>query len=174
MTKPAFFLAAALCLIASAAAAVDENACHGPNSEDAIAACTAILNRDSRNVNAILNRASSYILVRGEYDRAISEIERALREPLSDYGRFKAHQELGLAYVGTGQFQLAAAEFDQSIQIRQSHHSLFGRGLAKFKVGNVSDGRADMNAALAAKPDVAKEWQDDWSGIQNTFAKIPE
>ena len=85
-----------------------------------------------------------------------------------------AYQKLGLAFIGKGEFQSAIVEFDRAYRSYDSPYSLFGRGLAEFRAGNVSEGRSDMNAAIAARPDVAQEWKADWSRLNNPHAAIPE
>jgi tetratricopeptide (TPR) repeat protein len=171
----AFLSALLLGAAGTATAEVEDlNPCFGPDSETKIAGCTSILDRDPANVDARLNRASAYIFVRGDYDLAISETRTALRGSLTDYGQGVAYEKLGLAYVGKGEFQSAIVEFDRAYRSYAAPYPLFGRGLAKLRAGNVSEGRADMNAAIAAKPDVAQEWKADWSRLHNPHATIPE
>ena len=65
---------------------------------------------------------------------------------------------LGLAFLRQGQFDQAIADFDQALKLRPTLVSaLYGRGLAKVKKGERASGDADINAAKAVKPDIAKE-----------------
>jgi tetratricopeptide (TPR) repeat protein len=179
MRRPIFGIATVLSVLLfgsalTATAAEDKDTCFGPDAEARIAGCTSILDRDPSDVSARLNRAGAYLIVRSDYDLVISETRIALRGSLSDYGRGVAYQRLGLAFIGKGEFQSAIGEFDRAYRSSASPYSLFGRGLAKFRAGNISEGRADMNAAIAAKPDVAQEWKADWSGQHNPHFTIPE
>ena len=178
MRRPIFGIATVLSglLLGSSptATAEDKNPCFGPDVEAKIAGCTSILDRDPADVSARLNRAAAYFIVRGDYDLVISETRIALRGSLTEYGRGMAYQKLGLVFLGKGEFQFAIGEFDRAYRSYASPYSLFGRGIAKFRAGSVLEGRADMNAATAAKPDVVQEWKADWSRLNNPHATIPE
>ena len=166
MTAAAFlFMFGAAQVSPAPASAQEQNACFGKNSEARLAACTKMLEKDPKDVSAMLNRASAYIFVRGDYDRAIHDAQQALRNPLSPFGLLVAHQKLGMAYLGKKQYAPAIVALTNSLQAdpkTNSPYSQLGRGIAKLKAGDVAGGNADIAAAKARKPEIVKEWHDDW------------
>lgn len=55
----------------------------------------------------------------------------------------------------------AVAAYDEALQLRTRHsESLYGRGLAKLKLGMTSEGEADIAAARAIRADVETEFAD--------------
>jgi tetratricopeptide (TPR) repeat protein len=55
-----------------------------------------------------------------------------------------------------GAFREAIADYGAAIaQNPKDAGSLYGRGMAKLKAGNIADGNADIAAAKAVEPDIA-------------------
>jgi len=58
-----------------------------------------------------------------------------------------------------GQTKNAIADYDAALRINPKHaSSLYGRGLAKRRSGNVSGGDGDIAAAKLIQPDIADEF----------------
>ena len=61
----------------------------------------------------------------------------------------------GLAYLKLGQWERAIADFDSALQLDPKlASSLYGRGFAKRKTGDLAGGNADIAAATAVEKDV--------------------
>jgi hypothetical protein len=55
-----------------------------------------------------------------------------------------------------GQWQAAIADYSSSLRLQPNlASSLYGRGLAKRKMGDNTGGRADVAAAIAIQADIA-------------------
>ena len=68
----------------------------------------------------------------------------------------------GLVLLKLGRFDEAIAEYDAGLKIfANSALSLYGRGVAKRKKGDVAGGDADIAAAKAMRGDVA-DWHAKW------------
>lgn len=69
----------------------------------------------------------------------------------------------GVLNIKLGKMDLAIADFDEAIrQIPKNASALYGRGLAKQKKGDRPGGAADLAAATAIKPDIAKDYDEDY------------
>ena len=65
----------------------------------------------------------------------------------------------GLVELRQQAYDKAIATYDESLSLEDKHAaSLFGRGLAKLHKGKVTEGRADIAAALAIDPAVEQEF----------------
>ena len=65
----------------------------------------------------------------------------------------------GFIYLKLGDPSLALHEYDQALDADpQRVIALYGRGLAKIRLGNVADGERDRAAAIAINPAVAGEF----------------
>ena len=63
----------------------------------------------------------------------------------------------GLVYLKLGQFDPAIADYTAVLkEVPDFADLLYGRGLAKRKKGDAAGGQADIAAAKALRPDVAK------------------
>ena len=68
----------------------------------------------------------------------------------------------GLVLLKLGRFDEAIADYDAGLKLyAKGANSLYGRGVAKRKKGDVAGGDADIAAAKAIKPDVA-DWHAKW------------
>ena len=65
-----------------------------------------------------------------------------------------ALQNRGHAYLRTGQFDLALADFEARLALGNSAYALYGRGVAKLKKGD-SSGSVDIAMAKGQQSDVA-------------------
>jgi tetratricopeptide (TPR) repeat protein len=69
----------------------------------------------------------------------------------------------GVLNIKLDKMDLAIADFDEAIrQNPKSANAFYGRGLAKQKKGDRLGGAADSAAATAIKPDIAKNYAEDY------------
>lgn len=69
----------------------------------------------------------------------------------------------GVLDIKLGKMDLAIADFDEAIrQNPKNANALYGRGLAKQKKGDQPGGVADSAAATAIKPDIARNYDEDF------------
>jgi tetratricopeptide (TPR) repeat protein len=113
--------AAALSVFAIAAvtpaAADDRDTCLRGDGENAIAACTRLIERNRRDTTAYYNRGDLY-LTKHDYDGAIADFNRAIR---LDRSYAKAYSERGDAYRGKGNYDRAIADYDQAIRLNPNY-----------------------------------------------------
>jgi len=65
----------------------------------------------------------------------------------------------GLIYLKLGDYDQAIASYDETLKLDPKYaDSLYGRGIAKLRKGDTSDGNADIAPAKAIKPDVAEDF----------------
>ncbi|MEZ0220814.1 MAG: hypothetical protein ACAH22_11015, partial [Tardiphaga sp.] len=65
----------------------------------------------------------------------------------------------GLVNLKNGQSKNAIADFDAALKINpQLTSSLYGRGLAKHRLGQTAEGDLDITNAKAMDPDIVKEF----------------
>ena len=110
-----------------------------------IDSCTQILQSNPADLNALANRGIG-LRVGGEYDRAIADLDAALRIDPDIAGLYL---ERGLAYDAKGEHQLAIRDFDEAIardpDLVQAH---FGRAMAHQAVGQRELSTVDMDNAM--------------------------
>jgi tetratricopeptide (TPR) repeat protein len=69
----------------------------------------------------------------------------------------------GVLNIKLGKMDSAIADFDEAIrQNPKNANAFYGRGLAKQKKGDQPGGAADSAAATAIKPDIAKNYYEDY------------
>lgn len=91
----------------------------------------------------------------------INQLQEALRDCIESL-RLRPNfapttDTLGFVYLKLGQFDLAIATYNAALKLApKSAYSLYGRGVAKLRIGDTVSGNADIAASKAIK-DVAKE-----------------
>lgn len=110
-----------------------------------IAACTQILQSNPSDINALANRGIGF-RVDGEYDRAVADLDAAVRLDPKIAGLYL---ERGLALDAKGEHTLAIADFGEAIGrnpgLVQAH---FGRAIAYEDAGQHELSTADLNNAM--------------------------
>jgi tetratricopeptide (TPR) repeat protein len=95
-----------------------------------------------------------------ELDAALSDCQHALElQPGADYllgGR-------AFVYLARKNYALAIADYDADLHLLQpglpaDPYALYGRGLAKLRLGNREGGQSDMAAARAIEPKIGAEY----------------
>lgn len=129
---------------------------------DAEAALRAILQRDSRNFDA-MHLAGVAAVELGRLEEGITRIRRAIAmNPRSS----AAHNNLGTALMRLEEFQEALGSFDRAIMANrenpQAHH---GRGSALDKLGRLDEAIAAYGRAIALAPNYAEAYCDRGSAL---------
>jgi lipoprotein NlpI len=93
-----------------------------------------------------------------DLSRALSDCNTALALRPDDRGILNSR---GLVHFKLRTFKQSIADYDSAMkQDDKDPASLYARGLAKLKSGDVASGNADMTAAKAITPDVAAVYAD--------------
>ena len=68
------------------------------------------------------------------------------------------HDSRGLVYLRQGRYQKAIADYDAALDLSPKvAWSLYGRGIARQRLGLTAAGQADIAAATALAPKIAEE-----------------
>lgn len=95
-----------------------------------------------------LRRAEAAIPIQ-QYDVAVSDFEALLESQTDDY---RLLMGLGMAYVGRQDGAKALPVFDRLIEMRVTAAAHYGRGLARFLLGDKTGALADLDQALSIEP----------------------
>jgi tetratricopeptide (TPR) repeat protein len=72
---------------------------------------------------------------------------------------FAAYDTRGFLHLKRGEFVLAVADYDMALSLRKKlASSIFGRGVAKLRLGKEAEGRADLAAATKLKPSIGDDY----------------
>jgi len=131
--------------ISTCASADDEQECRGREPEARIAACTRLLSANPASFYAIGNRGIAYRRV-GDYDRALADIETALRMKPHLAGLYS---ERGMIFARTGQNTAALRDFDEALR-RDANliQAYFERAMVYEVTGQHERAKADIESAL--------------------------
>ncbi|HTS40961.1 MAG TPA: tetratricopeptide repeat protein [Xanthobacteraceae bacterium] len=115
--------------------------------------CTATILSDrysGRELAAIYYHRGIAYAKKGQYDRAISDFDHAIRlDPDSTY----AFNNRGAAYARMGRFDVAIADFDEAIRINPSYATTYNnRGIAYAKKGQYERAIEDFDQAIRLDP----------------------
>jgi tetratricopeptide (TPR) repeat protein len=90
----------------------------------------------------------------GELERALSDCNEALR--LQPNAAATTFESRGFTYLKMGQWDSAITDYNSALRLDpRLAKSLYGRGLAELKKGNVTAGKADLAAARAIEARIA-------------------
>src|SRR5260221_457707 len=105
------------------------------------------------NQAVLLNNRGYVYAALGEYDRAIADLDDAIRlEP--DYA--KAFHKRGRAYAGKGAYDRAIADYGAAIRLKPDYAEAYcNRGYAYANKGQYRRAIADFDAAIRLKPGYA-------------------
>lgn len=94
----------------------------------------------------------------GPLDAALNDCDEMLRlKEASGADRRSAHEARGMVYFKAGRLDAAIADYDAALRSLDLPTTLYSRGLARQRNGDIAGGAADMAAAVAQSPNVA-EW----------------
>jgi tetratricopeptide (TPR) repeat protein len=141
--------------IRPAAAAADAETCDKDKGDEAIAACTRVIENPSttpsNRVIAYYNRGYEYD-EKEDYDRAIADYDEAIK---IDRKFFKAYFNRAIAYNAKGDTGRAIADFSEVIRLDPSNARAYhNRGILKKGAGDSAGGSADIARAKELNPDV--------------------
>lgn len=115
--------------------------------EGALEDYTAAIVEAPRFGLAYNNRCLSSALLKREKTSTLRDCDRALQ---AFPERGDVRETRALAHLLYGDFDAAIADYDAALKIEAARPlALYGRGLAKIKKGQVTEGRADQTAARA-------------------------
>jgi len=93
-----------------------------------------------------------------ELDLALADCNESLRLLSGDSNTLDSR---GFVHLRRGEFEAAIKDYDAAIKSAEpgsESASLYGRGLARLRMGQTANGRADINAATAQDSKVAAEF----------------
>src|SRR5215467_1073897 len=124
MQRVIFCAAAALTAfgVAAAPAAADDLAiCVAPGNQDAIAACSRLIQGNPRNATAFISRGFAYER-KGDVARAIADYDQAIRLNPTDARVYAlTYTRRGMLYYNKGDHERAIADYDQAIRINPTN-----------------------------------------------------
>lgn len=89
----------------------------------------------------------------GHVDDAVREYELALQYASDENGAARAHNNLGFLWLNQGNLKPAIEQFSAALQIYpDKQNSLFGRGMAEYRLGNLDAAVADFSRAAKIAP----------------------
>jgi len=116
----------------------------------------AVIERDPQSVAAYNGRCYTLALI-GDAGHALDDCNRALvLAPNTPY----ILDSRAYAFLRAGDFPRAAADYDLIVQIEPKNApALYGRGIARLRLGRRQDGEQDLAAARAADAAIDAEMQ---------------
>ena len=122
------------------------------------------------NRDAVLNsRCWTRLRLGIELDKALDDCNEAVN---ADRKNANYLDSRAWVYLRLGQYKDALSDFDRSIEYRPGGAwSLYGRGLTKAKLGDATQGEADLVAARKAQPDI--DVQVKRAGVSTASAVKP-
>jgi tetratricopeptide (TPR) repeat protein len=92
-----------------------------------------------------------------QLDRALPDCDTAVRLGPTD---FFAREVRGLVHLKAGRFDAALGDYEVALGSQPTRAaSLYGRGIARRRLGNTAGGDADIAAAVARWPGVAADFE---------------
>ena len=114
----------------------------------------AVLKITPNDPGALTNSCWVRALANVQLDIALTYCDGAVAN--SRAREFAAYDTRGFLHLRRGEFALAVADYDRALrQYGKLPTSLFGRGLAKLRLGNEAEGRADLAKATKMDASVA-------------------
>jgi tetratricopeptide (TPR) repeat protein len=131
----------------------DSGTCDHGDGDDAIAACSRLIERHSNDAPGYLDRGFQYDR-KGEYDRAIADFDRAISlNPKDATYNAVAYNNRGLAWDHKGEFDRAVSDYDRAIALDPKDAVAYNNwGLAWSRKGDYERAIADYDTALRLAP----------------------
>jgi Flp pilus assembly protein TadD len=133
----------------SLAAQLDRAVCQKEASDEANAACTRLIHRNPKNVNAFNLRGLLYS-AKGQYDLALADLNEVIRLAPKDA---TAWNNRGFVYNNMGNYDGALADLDEAIRLNPNHALAHkNRGIAYEKKGDLENALAEYNLSVTLYP----------------------
>ncbi|MFD0987559.1 tetratricopeptide repeat protein [Methyloligella solikamskensis] len=106
------------------------------------------------DVTLLRAREGAAALMRGQYDKAIVSLNRALDEPeISDFVKASIYSDRGIAKWRLGDAKAAIEDFNESITLSPENASVYNnRGNALLQLGHAEEAVKDFDRAIALSP----------------------
>jgi tetratricopeptide (TPR) repeat protein len=128
-----------------------------------ISACTRLLNdpvfaKIKNNVSLLHGDRASAYFNKGDYDRALLDLDEALRD---DPRNFLALNTRGNVYWRRGAYQRAILDFNEVIRLKPNFAMAYAnRGSARADLGQLEDALADLTESIRLAPRVAETFNN--------------
>jgi TonB family protein len=143
---------------ATSAAAREVGQCGEATGDAAIAACSAVINDNTKNAVTFHLRGNAY-RAKGELDHAISDYNEALR---LDPKFASAFNNRGHSYLAKSDYDRAIADFNNAVHL-DPHNPTFRWSRAiyytYFRQANLDAAIADLNQVIALNPKLAAAYR---------------
>jgi tetratricopeptide (TPR) repeat protein/predicted aspartyl protease len=110
--------------------------------------------RESTAPVALNMRCWARAMLGQDLDKALADCDAAIRQDRN----FAYLDSRGLVHLRMGQLKAAIEDYDAALRAApKMAWSLYGRGLAKKRLGQTAEGEADIQAAVVLNPDLPKQ-----------------
>jgi tetratricopeptide (TPR) repeat protein len=117
----------------------------------------AVLAAAPHDQGALTNACWVRALANVELDRALTYCDASVKDAAAHHRAGAAYDTRGFLHYRRGEFALAVADYDVAGRvISRSADPLYGRGLAKLRLGKTADGQTDLSAALKLDASIAE------------------
>jgi len=95
----------------------------------------------------------------GQLNEALADCNESMRLKPEKPDLDEVFDSSGFTYLKLGNLDDSLADYDEALRLNPKRaDSLYGRGLAKLKKGDVAGGNADIEAAKAIQPEIVKKF----------------
>ena len=109
-------------------------------------------------IDACGKRGECY-LKKGDLESAIKDFDRVIIELPDNPDYASVYKNRGTAYLGTGRFDHAAADFSKAIELKPGYANAFRlRGIVYCRKGEYNRAIEDFSVVIALKPNYAKTY----------------
>jgi tetratricopeptide (TPR) repeat protein len=136
--------------------------------EDAIIDHDAVLALVGDDVGALTNACWARALANKDLEQASRYCDRAVKGAWGYSQRLRVYDTRGFLDLRQGEFEAAMADYNKALDASpRTASALYGRGIAKTRLGRLSEGRVDIAAALKVQPDIDIVYKQ--RGLEPTF-----
>jgi tetratricopeptide (TPR) repeat protein len=90
-----------------------------------------------------------------ELDAALADCNRSITLAPTDPNTFDSR---GLVYLKLNNPRAALADYEAAVRLNENAHFVYGRGLARLRLGLVDEGQADLRRAAELQSDIAETY----------------
>ena len=127
----------------------------------AIADFGAALSIDGESVLALKGRCWARAVTGQQLELALADCTKSIEIKPDRPDNVYTHDARGLVDLRLGKYQDALADYDLAVAgDSKQARPLFGRGIAKLRLGDTTGSNADMEAAKKIDPDIADEFRN--------------